>query len=848
MKWKKVIDEVNTLPCILLHNKVDLLKENKEKNVKKLKEFAIKNGFCEAFRISAKTGLNINKSIKYLINTIIQRMKSTKDPNNVKDNKTSVDDELEEEEEEEEEKEEVPNTQPGPKIPKVTLSINSEINELFAKTELLQEFLNTEENPIELQIYVYKNDEILFDSFSAKIGDLIRVESKVIKTEKAETKNTDSIDSDNEAIFIQEDPDNEKRYIINLGNIPPQEKVIFKSKFIHFTQYNKNKFEFEFFKNLPTFQKKGNKLNCRNTNLNGTINIKVNHPIENIEKFSKNLVIKNEKFLDKENKNYFINYKVKGLPKFNYDDKIEYIPSFKINFQLNINYPIIYTQESLANSKDKIYCIKYKNNTDLSSEKKYYQNYPGLFIFLLDQSYSMDGTPIKLASNCLKLFLQSLPEGSYFQIIGFGSYFKKYDEQPKEYNKNNIEETLQKIEELDATFGLADIYEPLNHIYNSYELYENINLPKNIVILIKGKVENKEKVYEIIEDNNKRFNIISIGIGNEVDEDFIKKMGTKGKGGYNFCKDLKSLNAVVIGELTKTIKPYIYKFELNCCLEDKNKNKNLNEKTIIRDNEILSFYYIISKEDSEKIKYIKMNVEYMDNDGNKMKKEFDIIPKELSKGEELTKLIIHNHLRQNKDLTEEEIIELSKKYQVLTKYTSFSTEIVLSDQISKEMKSQILNNNQKRIQAKQNKSNNNMRDLLRREIRLRLQKLQNESNDDDGDGDDSDESEDWSISDNLEYWEEDDFNPNTEPIKIFKGRGPTIPPPPPLVPISPLIPQPETQQIKIGNEKIEIKDLSTKEEIMKMVWLILKILLKAFGKKMSIPKLLKKNILKHIIL
>ena len=110
-----------------------------------------------------------------------------------------------------------------------------------------------------------------------------------------------------------------------------------------------------------------------------------------------------------------------------------------------------------------------------------------------------------------------------------------------------------------------------------------------------------------------------------------------------------------------------------------------------------------------------MNVEYIDNGGNKIKKDFDIIPEELSKGEELSKLIIHNYIEQNKDLTEEEIIELSKKYQVLTKYTSFYTEIELSGKISKEMKSQILNNNKNRIQANENKSNKiNARELLSR--------------------------------------------------------------------------------------------------------------------------------------
>ena len=106
MRWKKAIDEVATLPCILLGNKVDLVKEDKDEDDNKLKEFATKNGFCEAFRTSTKTGLNINKSFEYLINTIIQRMKSTNDPNIAKDNKISVDNKFEKEKKEEEEKEE----------------------------------------------------------------------------------------------------------------------------------------------------------------------------------------------------------------------------------------------------------------------------------------------------------------------------------------------------------------------------------------------------------------------------------------------------------------------------------------------------------------------------------------------------------------------------------------------------------------------------------------------------------------------------------------------------------------------------------------------------------------------
>ena len=62
------------LPCVLVENKADLLEEGQVNNLTSLKEFADVNKFDECFRTSAKTGLNINESMKYLIESILKRM------------------------------------------------------------------------------------------------------------------------------------------------------------------------------------------------------------------------------------------------------------------------------------------------------------------------------------------------------------------------------------------------------------------------------------------------------------------------------------------------------------------------------------------------------------------------------------------------------------------------------------------------------------------------------------------------------------------------------------------------------------------------------------------------------
>ena len=576
--------------------------------------------------------------------------------------------------------------------PKVSIDIYSEIFELYSKTKVTQEFINENDLPLELKIYIYKNKNIIFDSFTAKIGDSIEVKSKIIKKEKAEIKYSDSIASGNAAIFVNEDPDN-NRLIINMGNIPPKEKVVFTTKFLSFIN-SSNQFEFELFRNFPIFI--GKQSIYQNIDLKGKIKIISKNKISNIQKeiLMNNLEIKEEKFQnDKKMNIYLILYEIKNLPKFSFQN-LEYIPSSKIYFNIDLNYPIIYSQDSLINSNEKFYSLRYKYNSKKDEEQL--ENNPGLFIFLIDQSGSMSGTPINIASKALKLFLQSLPSGSYYQIIGFGSKYKLYDEEtPIEYKKENIIKTLKIIENLKADLGGTDIYSPLKYVYDSYKIHDKINLPRYIFLLTDGEVCDKNSVLNIIEENNSNYNVYSIGIGNYFDEDLIKNAGIIGKGNYNFCRELTNLNSIIVSEINRAVSNYIMNINIETSLDKKNIIKNNKIKSVIRENEIINLNYIINNKNH--VDNINVKIDYIESDKKPMKKEYKIPSEYLEKGEELSKLIINDYLLNNLELSIEEKIKLALKYQIFTEYTSLFAEINLTKKISENMKLKIIGDKENNI-------------------------------------------------------------------------------------------------------------------------------------------------------
>ena len=81
VKWKSTVDETTkfldgtNIPAILIRNKVDLL-ENEENNDDEatIKEFCEKNKFLQCFKTSAKTGINIDAAMDFLVGDIIDKM------------------------------------------------------------------------------------------------------------------------------------------------------------------------------------------------------------------------------------------------------------------------------------------------------------------------------------------------------------------------------------------------------------------------------------------------------------------------------------------------------------------------------------------------------------------------------------------------------------------------------------------------------------------------------------------------------------------------------------------------------------------------------------------------------
>ena len=627
-----------------------------------------------------------------------------------------------------------------------TIYLKSKINELFATTELTQYFTNLLDNAIELSISFPIKEEINISKFTISIDEKVYI-SKVMQKEKAEEKYADTVASGNIGLISKFKDDNMNDYIVNIGNINPKQKVKLNTTFIQMIGAQDMSYEFNIMEKYPSFQYGGinkSEIETKNKIINAIFKIETMSKItrliapfydEEAKKYSTYEVAFSNDYTKAEIK-YIKNPYTKEDNNENKINKTTFLSSFCLLFRTEkMNNPILFYQYNpefketsysinYVYSSDSLKKIPIPSEPDQDNKISYFSKYqestdnqsPGLFIFLIDQSGSMSGESIQLVKETLLEVINSLKFGSYFQLIGFGSDFKKYNEEPIECKKENIKNMINIINNLDADMGGTNISSPLEDIYNKSN-YSNFNLSKNLFILTDGEVDDREKCIDLITTNSNKFRVHAFGIGKYFDKILIEKAGQLGKGSSSFVEKIEQVKSIVISKLNDFLRPYLsdVNFEFP--------NYQINQKCIIScdpinnftyQDEIMNYSFILDENNKIDIDNLngKINVKIIGKEQNKNMEEKISFEKnnniiKLNDGDEMTKMIIGKALKYNKDLlnNKKKEIEFATKYQILSKNTALFAEILNNDN-EEQTKLEKINLNEKKEKEKIKKLKN----------------------------------------------------------------------------------------------------------------------------------------------
>jgi hypothetical protein len=193
---------------------------------------------------------------------------------------------------------------------------------------------------------------------------------------------------------------------------------------------------------------------------------------------------------------------------------------------------------------------------------------PKTYHFLLDRSGSMSGTKITQALDALKLFIRSIPEGSYFNVISFGSAHVALWKHCVPYNTHTIKQCIDTISTFGADMGGTEIYScvatTLLDNYSQFQIKTKKVAPvdmENIVIMLTdGQIGDVPSVVNMVEKHNEKngtkFRFFGVGVGRDASRELLSKVTLATYGTYKMIVEAKQTSDTVIELMECVTKQY----------------------------------------------------------------------------------------------------------------------------------------------------------------------------------------------------------------------------------------------------------------------------------------------------
>jgi hypothetical protein len=441
------------------------------------------------------------------------------------------------------------------RIPLERIDISVSANEMYGEVSVSQVYRNTEDVALETEYIMPLDFNSAISGFEAQFDSGRVLKAQVEEKEAAQEKYADALSSGNTALIGQlVRPD---RFGIMVGNLLPGESIVIRFKYVMTVEWRRNGWRLTVPCALtPLYCLSGGLLADSSSQaaevsehavapnecsyfLTFTTHLQASSSIKGVTSNSHKIVCS---YTDPQSVSVYLNNSEVYIP-----DR-DYVLDFKTTSQA----PLCLTEVDSA-SQETFTSVGFK--LDLPKEASSVERE---FLFFLDRSGSMGGSRIEIACEALVLFLKSIPTGSYFNVISFGTDYEFMFSLPQLADNTILEEAISKIRGFSADMGGTEILNPLFHVFSAPLDARQ----RTIFLLTDGAVDDTEGVVKLIKDNSASSRVFSLGIGEGVSKLLVEQSSLAGNGAFEIALTNPDVKPAVISLLNKNLKSYLTNWEV----------------------------------------------------------------------------------------------------------------------------------------------------------------------------------------------------------------------------------------------------------------------------------------------
>lgn len=484
------------------------------------------------------------------------------------------------------------------------------------------------------------------------VGFEINVGDKVLKgkcKEKGEAKKEyqKNIVKGNSAYMMEQETNN--IFKISVGKIDRDEEVKVKIQYIDKFEIIDNKIQVL----MPTLVTPRYKSNITDKLVYGKVDYTIDFNINIIKSLNRKSI-----YCPSHKINVIDEDKTERVEVLNYDLSKDFKLQIELKSELSSNAITSKTKDE----KDMIYLSFMPEILDSyeDSEKEY--------LFIIDVSGSMMGEKLDETKRAVIECLKQLDVGDKFNIIPFESQFEAMNIKSIEYNEENMKKAIEYINKL-KPLGGTEILNPIK-----FALYEK-EKDKIILLFTDGQVGNEDEIIRFVENNVNRSRIFPFGIDTNVNSSFIKQLAKAGNGKAELIQPNEKIDDKIIRTFARIQTPLLEELTI-----DYGNNRVIDE---IREEKCLfnyEFFNVFAKieklQDDIQLKGKILDKEYVWKINKESINNTDVDLEVLFAKQEMDRLedyIINTYDNEKIENYKKMIIELSEKFNINSKYTSFIT-------------------------------------------------------------------------------------------------------------------------------------------------------------------------------